>query len=336
MMVAANGSLIKTKITNASSMMTEDSKYVRFDWAIKRILRDKANKGVLEGLMTVLLNDKITIEEILESESNQDSMEDKYNRVDVKAKTSTGEIIIVEVQMAREFNFMQRILFGTSKAVTEQVHLSQGYEHIKKVYSVNVLYFDLGEGDDYAYHGTTVFKGINKPESMLTFSEKDEKYFDNGYVATNSPQKVFPEYFLLRVNNFNAVAKAPIEEWMQYLKDGIISDDTKTPGLQEAKEKLAYMKMTDKERRAYEEYMVSVHAARDVYQTAVAEGRAAGIAEGMAEGLAAGRAEGMAAGRAEGEQNKALEIARKMKAKGKSTEEISELTGLSAEEIDLL
>ena len=37
--------------------MTENSKYVRFDWAIKRILRDKANKEVLEGLITVLLGE---------------------------------------------------------------------------------------------------------------------------------------------------------------------------------------------------------------------------------------------------------------------------------------
>ena len=32
--------------------MKEQSKYVRFDWAIKRILRDKANSEVLEGLVT--------------------------------------------------------------------------------------------------------------------------------------------------------------------------------------------------------------------------------------------------------------------------------------------
>ena len=45
-------------------MMAGKSDYIRFDWAIKRILRDKANFGVLEGLMTVLIGDKITIEEI--------------------------------------------------------------------------------------------------------------------------------------------------------------------------------------------------------------------------------------------------------------------------------
>ena len=113
-----------------------NDKYIRFDWAIKRILRDKANFGVLEGLMTVLLGEPIKIMEILESESNRDSHEDKSNRVDVKAKTSEGEIIIVEVQLAREAHFMHRILYGTSKAVIEQLEIGQDYEHIKKVYSI--------------------------------------------------------------------------------------------------------------------------------------------------------------------------------------------------------
>ena len=46
--------------------------YIRFDWAMKRLLRDKANFQVLEGLLTTLLNEKITIKNLLESESNQE------------------------------------------------------------------------------------------------------------------------------------------------------------------------------------------------------------------------------------------------------------------------
>lgn len=68
--------------------MCENNKYIRFDWAAKRILRDKANFGVLEGLVTVLLNERIHITEILESEGNQDDVYDKFNRVDIKATNS--------------------------------------------------------------------------------------------------------------------------------------------------------------------------------------------------------------------------------------------------------
>ena len=158
-------------------IMAKNSDYIRFDWAIKRILRDKANFAVLEGLMTVLIGEKITIIEILESESNSNSREDKYNRVDVKAKTSKGEIIIVEVQLGRESFFMPRILFGVSKAIFEQIKLSQNYEDIRKVYSINILYFNLGKGEDYAYHGKFKFTGMTNPESELVFSENEKKIY---------------------------------------------------------------------------------------------------------------------------------------------------------------
>ena len=129
------------------------NKFIRFDWAAKRILRDKANFGVLEGLLTVLLEEQVTIVELLESESNQDAPEDKFNRVDIKAKNSRGEIIIVEVQLTRELYYLERILYGVSKAVIEHISLGDKYDQVKKVYSINILYFDLGQGKDYLYHG---------------------------------------------------------------------------------------------------------------------------------------------------------------------------------------
>jgi len=353
--------------------MTEKSRYVRFDWAIKRILRDKANKEVLEGLITVLLGDPVIITEILESESNQDAREDKMNRVDVKAKTSRGEYIIVEVQLTKERDFFQRILFGTAKSITDQISIGQDYSVIKKIYSINILYFDFGRGDDYAYHGVTTFHGMTKKDSVLQLNTDNErKYLEVETKRTTMPDEVFPEYFLLIVDRFDEVATTPIEEWMDYLKDGAIRDDTTTPGLQAAREKLAYMSMTEKERRAYEDYMVSVHAARDAWETAIdeakadgwaegirrgraeglekgraegleegraeglEEGRAEGLEEGRAEGLEKGRAEGLEEGRAEGELGKALDIARNLKSMGFSLADIVKATGLTEEEINKL
>ena len=225
--------------------MTDKSRYVRFDWAIKRILRDKANKEVLEGLITVLLGEAVSITEILESESNKDRFEDNMNRVDVKAKTSDGEYIIVEVQLTKERDFFQRILFGTATSIIDQIGVGQDYSVIKKIYSINILYFDFGCGDDYAYYGITTFRGLTKKESVLQLNTANEReYMNKTAMRLTMPEEVFPEYFLLLVNHFNEVARTPIEEWMQYLKDAVISDDTTTPGLQAAREKLAYMSMT--------------------------------------------------------------------------------------------
>ena len=90
--------------------MGQKDRYIRFDWAAKRLLRNKANFGVLEGFLTVLLGEDIHILEILESESNQQSEEDKFNRVDIKARNSKDEIIIVEIHNTRELYYLERIL----------------------------------------------------------------------------------------------------------------------------------------------------------------------------------------------------------------------------------
>ncbi|MFY7887980.1 MAG: hypothetical protein ACOVOW_03680, partial [Spirosomataceae bacterium] len=63
-------------------------KLIRFDWAIKRLLRNKSNFGVLEGFLSELLFDNIKIEQILESESNQETDDDKFNRVDILTQNS--------------------------------------------------------------------------------------------------------------------------------------------------------------------------------------------------------------------------------------------------------
>ena len=199
----------KNKTEKEGEVMSND-KYIRFDWAIKRILRDKANFGVLEGLMTVLIGEKITITDIIESESNRDIKAYKPIRVVMKAKALGGQVIVVELQLLQVYHYMQRILFGASKAVTEQMEIGQNYENIKKVYSINVLYFDLGSGADYVYHGKTVFTGSNHPESVLEFKQNEESFVKQNTPRIVSPDDAYPEYFLLRVNQFNEVAKTPI------------------------------------------------------------------------------------------------------------------------------
>ena len=108
------------------------------------MLRDKANFAVLEGLITVLTGEQVKIAEILESEGNQETASDKFNRVDIKAKNEHGDIIIVEVQLTRQLYYLHRILYGVSKAITEHIGLGDTYEKVKKVYSINIVYFDLG------------------------------------------------------------------------------------------------------------------------------------------------------------------------------------------------
>ena len=142
--------------------------YIRFDWAMKRLLRNKANFAVLEGLLTTLLCEKIAIQRLLESESNQEEEFDKYNRVDILAENSKGELILIEVQNNNEYAYFQRMLFGASKLVTEYINRGEGYEKVRKVYSVNIVYFSLGQGKDIVYHGKTEFRGYYRYSNNIS------------------------------------------------------------------------------------------------------------------------------------------------------------------------
>ena len=261
--------------SNKYTQMEVNNKYIRFDWAVKRMLRDKANFAVLEGLITVLTGEVVKIENLFEGVGSRDLADDKFNRVDIKAKNVKGEIILVEMRITRELYYRQRIVLGVPKALTEHNEFDLMYENAKKVYSINILYFDLGKGSDYLYHGKTVFTGVHTNDRLeVNTKEADE-------LRMRVPEDIFPEYYIIRVNEFNNVATTPIEEWLDYLKNNRIKDDTSTPGLKEARQKLLYMTMSDKERRAYDAHMDDIMVQNDVLDTAKREGRAEGRAEGI-------------------------------------------------------
>ena len=299
------------------------SSYIRFDWAMKRLLRNKANFAVLEGLLTTLLNDKITIQKLLESESNQEEEFDKYNRVDMLAEDSKGTLLLIEIQNNNEYAYFQRMLFGTSKLVTEYINRGEGYDKVRKVYSINIVYFSLGHGKDIVYHGKTEFRGIHQND-LLELSPFQRQTF-----KVDTVSQLYPEYYILKVNDFNQVAKTPLEEWIYYLNTGEIPEKAQAPGLDAARERLKLDKMSKDELKAYYRHLDNIVILRDNIHTE----RAEGLEEGRAEGLEEGRAEGLEEGRAKGVEEARKQSAVRMKAKGFSAEDIADITGLSLEEI---
>ena len=315
-------------------MKNDSTKLVHFDWAVKRLLRNKSNFVVLEGFLSVLLKQDIHIVQMLESESNKDTSDDKFNRVDMLAEDSKGELIIIEVQNNRELDYFHRMLYGTSKAVTDYISEGQKYGIIRKVYSINIVYFELGQGKDYVYHGRTVFKGLHY-EDVLQLSVRQREQF-----VRQEAGEIFPEYYVLRVDDFNQQAKTPLDEWISFLKTGEIDKDTTVQGLPEARERLRVDLLDPSDKARYYSDMEALRYQRSVIETGWIEGKAEGIAEGKAEGLAEGKAEGLAEGKAEGlAEGKAEEksaIAQKMKEEGASFDFIARITGLAIEEIESL
>ena len=296
----------------------DDKELIRFDWAMKRLLRDKANFGVLEGLITTLLGIPIKIRKLLESESNKETAEDKQNRVDLLAEDEKGALYIIEVQNETEQSYFQRMLFGTSKLITEYINSGEGYEEVKKVYSINIVYFKLGYGTDYVYHGKTEFRGIHD-DDILSLSPFQQQKFDAKVVSD-----LYPEYFILKANDFNRWSKMPLDQWLYFLSTGRIPSDATAPGLDEARDKLRLIKMNREELSAYKRHMNTTVILRDNINSAWEEGEFEGRKAGLIQGLQ------------QGAQQERLNIARNMKANGLDSASIAKMTGLSPEVINTL
>ena len=252
-------------------------KLISFDWAIKRILRSKANFEILEGFLSELLFEDITILEILESESNKELQDDKFNRLDIKVINQKEEIVLIEIQYDREMDYMQRILYASSKAIVEHMKESLSYSEVTKIISISILYFDFGSGDDYIYKGTTNLIGLHN-KSLLQLNEKQKELY-----KVDNVEDIYPEFYLIKIKNFDDNSKDTLDEWINFLKNEEIPENPKAKGLLKAKETLDYLKMDDKERAEYESYQKSLHDQASAYESTYVIGKIEGKKENTLE-----------------------------------------------------
>ena len=276
---------------------------IRFDWAIKRLLGNEANFGILEGFLSELLGEDVKIENILESDSNNETADNKLNRVDMLVKDSKGELLIIEVQNDYQADYLLRMLFGTSKLIVDNMDEGMPYSYVKKVISIHIVYFDLGVGVDYVYYGSTTFWGKPKKD-LLQLSNQEREIFQADQVS-----EIYPQFYIIKVNDFDNIAKDTLDEWINFLKTQEIAEGTKAKGLKEANEKLKYLHLSEQERKAYQQYIENW---RDN------------------EGIITGNYN---KGKYEGRMEEKTEMAKKCKQKGMSVFEIADLTGLTEDEI---
>ena len=277
-------------------------------------IADKANFDVLEAFLSNLLREDIRVLEILESGGNQEAENRKFNRVDLRCKDSKGRQIIVEIQNQRKADYLQRLLWGTSKAVVEDIDIELGssYSEVVKVISISILYhtmrIDEKENTDFIYYGTTELIGFHTRKPLVL-----HEAVSNGEKApVVTSRNIFPEYYMIYVEKFQDMINDAIDEWVYFFKHGAIKEDFKSPGILLAARKLNYLMMNEKERRAYDDYLAYL-------------GQEIGI-------LAAAKQDGMMEGKKEGK----IEVARELLKENISIQIIKKTTGLPLATIRLL
>lgn len=272
---------------------------VSFDYAIKYILRDKSNFDVLSGFLSELLNRQVIVQEILESEGNVTDRYDKLNRLDLKAKIDNGEIAVFEIQFFDQIDFLGKVLFNACKAVVEQVSRGELFD-IKKVYSVNIAYFDLGAKKEYVFRANiSSFSGIHFDEAIP---------FSQNLNPPSVANDLHPEYYLILPNKFDEHIRGKFDEWIYALKNSAIKSEFTAAGIQTAGEKLDLLKMTPEQRAEYDRLKTDRMSQKSQFYTAELKGKT----------------------------ERTIEIAKRLKNLGVLSAQISQATGLTIEEIENL
>jgi len=260
-------------------------KLIRFDWAMKTLLRDKANFDILEGFLGALLNDdNIKILNILESETNPKDENDKFIRVDLLLQDSQNRKIYIEIQNTRETDYLESLLYASSKIIVEHQKLGTNFSDISKIISVSILYFNLGLGDDYLYYGTTNFKGINTGNPLVIRKQIEiPSLFEPKYELVE--KQIFPEYYLITVERYKNVIQKRIDEWIYLFKNNEVAEGSTSKNIDKAEQKLSEMNMKEEDRKSYEKYLINLARDKDVVNTARAEGKDEGEKVGMEKGM---------------------------------------------------
>lgn len=157
------------------------------------------------------------------------------------------------------------MLYGTSKAISEHIKEGQAYAEVKKIISITIAYFDLGQGKDYVYHGTTVFKGVHKND-ILTLSGKQVDLYKKDNI-----HEVYPEYWVIKVSQFHNRVKDKLDEWIYFFKNAEIKNSFSAKGLKEAGEKLDEMKLNEKDAKEYKKYLKNLRDIASEQHTKMAD-----------------------------------------------------------------
>jgi predicted transposase/invertase (TIGR01784 family) len=239
--------------------------------------------------------------------------------VDVRCRDNGGRHFIVEMQMNWNNEFQQRVILNASKAVIKQLGTSEDYSLLQPVYALNLINdigFDAAPDEFYHDYAIVNVEHTDRIIEGLRF--------------------VFVELPKFKPQSIKERKMAVL--WLRFLTE--IDRDTEeipaelleNPDTSKALKILEKSAYNEAELRAYEYYWDAVYNERG----AIRHGYKQGLEQGMEQGMERGLKQGLEQGRAEGEKQKSLEIARRLKARGMSLEDIADMTGLTATEIDLL
>jgi predicted transposase/invertase (TIGR01784 family) len=251
--------------------MNNDKPLVSFDYAIKYLLKDKGDYGIVEGFISALLKTKgykdIKIVALLETESNKEDSKSKRSLADLIVEDEDHHKYIIEIERNVKDSFIHKACFNTSRLIVDNLAQREDYTQIIKIFHISLLYFPIGKGNGAIYHGKTIIHEIETNEKLSVHIKNQEtgEVFD----ATD----ILPEYFYISVPLFNDRLEKEIDDWLHVMKYDEVPKNYHSPYMVQVAEKLSILKMTPEERANYSYYQKKLYNDRDELQAAEARGK---------------------------------------------------------------
>jgi len=262
--------------------MKDDRELIKFDFAVKYLLREKSDYGLLSGFLTELMGRDVVVTGLLGEETNADKHDEKINRVDLKAKIDDGEFVVFEIQFHQESDFFGKVLYGVSKALTEQVKRGAKRYFMRKVYSINVVYGNrVNAKREYLFHGNfSGFKGVHfEDEPVIPFAQIPNK-------DAKEHVEIHPEYYIILPDMFDETLRGKFDEWIYVLKKNEVLDEFTAAGMDEARVKLNILNLPKDKLAEYEHYLEAQRSVDSATDAAREDGIEIGEAIGFEKGIA--------------------------------------------------
>lgn len=224
------------------------SDLISFDYAIKYLLRDRADYEIVEDFISAVLEtggySPIKITMPLERESNKESSDMKGSIVDLAVEDEKGNAYLVEIDRAIATYFLHKACFNTSRLIVDTLPAKDAYMGIKKVFHINVLYSTPKYIESYLYHIKSV---VNKISG--TKQEEIEIIDKNSKIQYYS--RILPEYFVIALPAFSNIVSKTIDEWIYFIKNEKIHEGCNNLSIKKAYERFAVINMNQEDKIRY-------------------------------------------------------------------------------------
>ena len=283
---------------------------LKSDIVFKLFFGDEKNTELLHEFLAAMLDlpeEEYDVIEIIDPHVRGEYPDEKYGVLDLQIKTKNGKKIDVEVQVFDTLCVKERITGYTGKMLASQLHVGDCYEEIKKVISVVLLDYNLIKDSD-CFHNKYMLYDI-KTKSLFTDILEIHTFEMKKLPKRPEPGGKNEKQFL-----WLSLIGADREEEIEMLA-------TKNSVMKKAVGVLKKLSSDERARLLYESREKALRDEMARLYGARAEGEAVGLAKGLAEGEAIGLTKGK------------REMAKQMFARSIDISIISELTGLSEDEI---